>query len=402
MTPHRIRRAPHLFFYLHDGHFLDIEALLRGEARLSPRQELYAISLFDGEEHPMTVAEMNVLAGIPSDRWVPVSRDAAAWEDRTDLLRDFTQAGIVLCDAPGEPFETFRRREEGLSSADWNVYAALYHAMKKWRDVDVDATRPRVASLRQMADRFENQHGDLPAHFHSVPGNLGTHLLPASHKRGDLYRTLLARKTTRGFDRDAPLDLDSLTTILYYVFGCQGYTGAAGGMWLLKKTSPSGGSLHPIEVYPLIRNVEGIEPGLYHYSVERHALETLTVHTEEEAAASARLFAAGQAYAGDAQALLVVTARFPRSFWKYRTHEKAYSVILLDAGHLSQTFYLVCADLNLGAFVTAAVNDVNIEDALGLDGFSEGALAVMGVGQPARENSRQDPVFRAYIPEGMR
>jgi nitroreductase len=70
----------------------------------------------------------------------------------------------------------------------------------------------------------------------------------------------------------------------------------------------------------------------------------------------------------------------------------------MDAAHLSQTFYLVCADLGLGAFVTAAINGANIEERLGLDGFGEGALAVCGCGVPAGGASPLEPEFLPYIP----
>lgn len=57
--------------------------------------------------------------------------------------------------------------------------------------------------------------------------------------------------------------------------------------------------------------------------------------------------------------------------------------MLLDAGHLAQTFALVAAELGLGAFVTAAINEVDMERALGLDGMAEGPLAVLGLGPRA-------------------
>ncbi len=69
----------------------------------------------------------------------------------------------------------------------------------------------------------------------------------------------------------------------------------------------------------------------------------------------------------------------------------------MDAAHLSQTFYLVCGELGLGAFITAAINSSNIEEKLGLDGFIEGALAICGCGTPA-EQDLVDPEFRPYSP----
>ena len=94
----------------------------------------------------------------------------------------------------------------------------------------------------------------------------------------------------------------------------------------------------------------------------------------------------------------MLVARFDRIFWKYRKHQRAYGVLLLDAGHLSQTLYLVCAELGLGAYVTAAINGANIGERLGLDEFAEGAIAVCGCGKPAREPSALEPEFVPYVP----
>jgi SagB-type dehydrogenase family enzyme len=165
----------------------------------------------------------------------------------------------------------------------------------------------------------------------------------------------------------------------------------------LKKTSPSGGSLHPTEVYLLVINVVGLGPGIYHYNVENHGLELMIKLDQNESRELANEFTAGQSYPRQAQALFIMTSRFYRNFWKYRKHQKAYSVLLMDAAHLSQTFYLVCAELGLGAFITAAINSINIESKLGLDGFIEGAIAICGCGAPA-EQDLIDPQFRAYTP----
>jgi nitroreductase len=59
--------------------------------------------------------------------------------------------------------------------------------------------------------------------------------------------------------------------------------------------------------------------------------------------------------------------RFGRTFWKYRNHPKAYRVTILDVGHLSQTLFLSATELGLGAYITAAINEVDIEQRVGLD-----------------------------------
>jgi SagB-type dehydrogenase family enzyme len=90
--------------------------------------------------------------------------------------------------------------------------------------------------------------------------------------------------------------------------------------------------------------------------------------------------ASGQSYLSSAHVAVVLTARLGRTFWKYRRHKKVYRVVLLDAGHLSQTFYLTCAELGLGAFFTSALNDEAAEEALGLDRFAEAAVGLSGCG----------------------
>ena len=52
----------------------------------------------------------------------------------------------------------------------------------------------------------------------------------------------------------------------------------------------------------------------------------------------------------------------------------------------------------LSSFVTAAINGANIEERLGLDGFTEGALAICGCGIPAEHESAADPKFLPYVP----
>jgi hypothetical protein len=48
---------------------------------------------------------------------------------------------------------------------------------------------------------------------------------------------LLKRKTTRGFDPDASLSLEELSTILRYVWGCHGALEVRNELTILKKYS---------------------------------------------------------------------------------------------------------------------------------------------------------------------
>ena len=83
--------------------------------------------------------------------------------------------------------------------------------------------------------------------------------------------------------------------------------------------------------------------------------------------------------------MVIPTSRFRRNFWKYRNHAKAYRALILDVGHLSQTMYLAATELGLAAFITAAINEVDFEQAFGLDPLEEGPLAVCGFGMRAAQ-----------------
>ena len=81
-----------------------------------------------------------------------------------------------------------------------------------------------------------------------------------------------------------------------------------------------------------------------------------------------------------------MTAVFPHAMWKYH-RPRAYRVVLLDAGHLGQTFCLVATWLGLAPFCTAALKDSFIERDLQIDGVRESILYVLGVGLPGERKA---------------
>jgi putative peptide maturation dehydrogenase len=198
------------------------------------------------------------------------------------------------------------------------------------------------------------------------------------------------------------MTVDELDSVLQYVFGCHGYARNSADVLCIKRTSPSGGGLHPIEAYPIISNVAGIAPGLYHYSARNHSLVRLEELDPGEARRMATLFMGGQKYFGMAHVTFILTARFYRNHWKYRRHQKAYAGLLMDAAHLSQTLYLVSTELNLGAFVTIAINARDIEERLGIDGVSEGVIAMIGCGRRVHSESPLELRFSAEPPDEWR
>jgi putative peptide maturation dehydrogenase len=211
-------------------------------------------------------------------------------------------------------------------------------------------------------------------------GVAGRSSLPRA-TRTQFDELLDARNSCRNFDTTRVLPQLRFAQLMERVFGARGEAHAADDFDVVKKTSPSGGALHPTEAYLIVQRVEGIAAGLYHYRPGEHALQRLPWEgTPDELGAFARLAVVGQQWFADAHVLVVLAPRFARNFWKYRDHAKAYRVCILDAGHLSQTLFLSATEQGLGAFITAAINEVDIEQAFGLTGYVDGPLAVCGFG----------------------
>ena len=303
-------------------------------------------------------------------------------------MLELAEDGLVVTDGEDEHLVELRRRDEALAMPAWNRYAALYHSMTRWKGVR--AVLAGEAPLPRTPGRWPP-----PPHFHRRAAS--AHLLPLVDPPRALYDALRRRKTARGFDADGSLSLEELSIVLRYVWGCHGVHEVTPELTIQRKTSPSGGSQHPVEVYPLIRAVDGLDPGLYHYAVEPHGLEPLEPLSRQAAGNLIVELTAGQEHFRAAHVVFLLTARFARNFWKYQAHAKAYRVLLFDAAHLSQTLYLVCADLGLGAFVSAAVNEQDIDARLGLLPFAEGAVLVCGCGRPVP--SEREPPFRPFVPK---
>jgi putative peptide maturation dehydrogenase len=380
----RIRRPRYLCFFCEDFPFLDIEQFLRGRMADVVGRQLGAFSILCGESVELSAADLELVLATPSSEWVESADDVRA--------RELARRGVLLMDEDDEDLVELRRRDERLTALNWNLESAVYHFTAKWSGVDLRQSGAELEPPNSQAVRdFVEAFGMPPPAFHAVEGDRIE--LPAVTREGDLYDVLLRRRTARSFDSTRELSLEELAAVLRYVFGYHGYARLLGEITTLKRTSPSAGGFHPVEAYPILLRVEGVEPGLYHYNGRDHALERIAALDPGGARELAAELVCGQTYFADAHVLVALAARFDRTFWKYRNHPKALAALLMDAAHLSQTLYLVCTEMGLGAFVTAAVNNADIEEHFGLDGYEEGVLAVCGFGKPADQPSPFDPVF---------
>ena len=198
----------------------------------------------------------------------------------------------------------------------------------------------------------------------------------------DLLDVLRGRRSHRTFGLD-PVSLVGFGALLEIGAGVTGMDRGTGTVF---KTSPSGGGRHPTEVYPYVRNVEGVEPGVYHYDPLRHVIELVgdLPSTQELIAACG-----DQHWVADAATVLCYVSSFGRNAWKY-DNPRSYRVLLLDVGHLNQTLLLTATALGMRATFTAALRDELIERHLGIEPATElviGCTAVGSASDPQRDES---------------
>lgn len=252
----------------------------------------------------------------------------------------------------------------------WEQNARYFHFSTQEFDYTVDRRKAR----KWLAAKA--RHHPPPSPFKEYGGAVMRLPGDFSSRPGNLWEALRARRTARSFER-VPIPLESLATVLLWTWGKTHHFDRPRAFSYITKTSPSGGARHPIEVYPVVQRVEGVKPGIYHYSVEHHGLNMIRPGLFENK--MVELFS-GQEWVRDASVLFFMTACLDRSMWKY-PFSRAYRVLLFDAGHLSQTCSLVSTSLELGVFVTAALQDRSIEKELGIDGVRETALFGIAVGR---------------------
>jgi SagB-type dehydrogenase family enzyme len=205
----------------------------------------------------------------------------------------------------------------------------------------------------------------------------------AVNKTPSLWEAMEQRRSVRRY-AEKPITLNQLSTMIFFSYGevaelnCGTYTVGL-------RASPSAGALYPLDIYPLVLRVEGLEPGLYHYNVPDHALELLKTLKESNLSESllTHIQPGDNHWIADASILFLITATFRRNQMKYG--ERGYRAILLDIGHLAQNTLLAATGLNLSSCPILGFCDDPINDLIGVDGVEESIMYVISIGHPLQE-----------------
>ena len=186
-----------------------------------------------------------------------------------------------------------------------------------------------------------------------------------------LWEAIQIRQSIRNY-KNTPLEKSHLSQLLW---ATQGISREA--MDFEFRTAPSAGALYPVETYLILNNVEGIEPGVYHYNVKNHQLDQLKRGDFRMDIARAAL---DQDMAYSANVIFVWTALFERSKWKYK--QRAYRYVYLDTGHIAENLALAAVALGLGTCQIGALYDDEVNELIDIDGEEESILYMSTVGDP--------------------
>jgi SagB-type dehydrogenase family enzyme len=193
------------------------------------------------------------------------------------------------------------------------------------------------------------------------------------------------RHSTRVHDDAAPLTADQLGEFLYRSARDREVV-TLNDVEYVSRPYPSGGSSYELELYPVVRNVSGLDAGMYHYDPKTHQLR-LVRNPGPEVDQMLRAAANTAMVRSLPQVLIVVSARFGRVMLNYQ--QMPYALILRHVGVLYQTMYLVATAMGLAACGLGGGDAMAFTRATGLDYTTESSVGEFILGsRPADDRQR--------------
>jgi len=188
--------------------------------------------------------------------------------------------------------------------------------------------------------------------------------LPKPKEKGvtSIEETLNKRRSVRDYKR-GPLSLEQVSQLLW----------AASGRNLYRRTAPSAGATYPLETYLVSGEVEGLIPGIYHYSFSGHGLE---MTKEQDVRNRLSRAALGQEMIEEAPVNIIIAADYGRTTGHYGQRGNRY--VHMEVGHAGQNVSLQAIALGLGTVMIGAFEDKQVQEVLGI---KEEPLYIIPVGK---------------------
>lgn len=326
--------------------------------------------LWNYETHEQFVIEESYISRIQQHQLGTAEEDP----DLAEIDQTLETAGVI------------QREPYGKDDWKWDVLSKIFHkgtqnvpnidcskVASQWLEARIEHNKEAIEKFSGLYVQKEGPRIALPpADFKSL-------------EEINFLNTLKERKTCREFFPES-LHVNELSTLLFTAFGR--FHGESEELkelnledFCLRKTSPSGGGIHPTEAYLVVFNVMGLEPGIYHYTVFDHTLTQVNTEVSEETFLE---IMQEQFYLKNIGAGLFLTSCFFKIWDKY-PHSRAYRIALLDMGHVAQTAQLVATSLKIKTWVSAAFKDAEASKLLQLHSTSESPLLFIGLGQGTNE-----------------
>ncbi|NYT75874.1 SagB/ThcOx family dehydrogenase [Alcaligenaceae bacterium] len=210
-----------------------------------------------------------------------------------------------------------------------------------------------------------------------------------------LQRLLRLRRSCRDYS-GIPISLEA---VRYLAEAAQGPVQKVGA-----RTAPSAHAVYPLQLYILVRQVEGIEPGFYRYSVvqdeqqylstgeeqgesgnsQRHRLHAL--HTLPQTLSLVTASLAEDTWLDTAAAIIVIAADRQRAIQHFADQsadgQRGARYVDIEVGAVIQNLYLVTTALGLGGVAVMGFDEARMQQLLRLEaGFD--LVALYCVGDPA-------------------
>lgn len=207
--------------------------------------------------------------------------------------------------------------------------------------------------------------------------------------KNDLVSLFRDRRSARVYTQETVTQAQ----LSFLLWATQGVKSIRGKSYATLRTVPCGGARHEFETYLLIRKIDGLRPGAYHYLPMEHALEFLHEVPDLDAVISQTL--CGQVWAAKANVVFYWSAAAYRAEWRYGIY--AHRPMLMDVGHVGQNLYLACTGLGLGCCAIAAFSHEKCREIFGLDGEEEYIIYTVPVGTVREQDRAEEQAFYQFV-----
>lgn len=238
-----------------------------------------------------------------------------------------------------------------LDQWEWGVAAAAYHfSLLDRKNLSLEENTAR--QLRRIVD------DPPPPAF--LRNNAFETEISLQRPVTELVEIMRKRRTVRDVE-PIPVPLSVISEILYSGMAIVGFANN-GVCDVPLSMTPSGGAKNPYEAFLIARDVDGLEPGIYHYSALDHTLGMVHSNVPERLGD----LIGGQDWADNMPCMIILCAFLERPMWKY-DDPNGYRVVLIEAGHIGQNMMLAGTHRGFTVCPTGVISHSIVSDLLSLE-----------------------------------